>query len=62
MSRTYNATGINLKALPLGETDRILTILTPDSGLIRAVAPGSRKHQSRLGGAAICLSSTTGWW
>lgn len=50
MSRTYTATGINLKAIPLGETDRILTILTPDSGLIRAVAPGSRKHQSRLGG------------
>lgn len=50
MSRTYKATGINLKAIPLGETDRLLTILTPDVGLIRAVAPGSRKHQSRLGG------------
>ncbi|QQE65199.1 DNA repair protein RecO [Leptolyngbya sp. BL0902] len=50
MSRTYKATGINLKAMPLGEADRILTILTPDLGLIRAVAPGSRKHQSRLGG------------
>ncbi len=50
MSQTYKATGINLKAMPMGETDRLLTILTPDSGLIRAVAPGSRKHQSRLGG------------
>ncbi len=50
MSRTFKATGINLKAMPLGEADRILTILTPDLGLIRAVAPGSRKHQSRLGG------------
>ncbi|NJL45837.1 MAG: DNA repair protein RecO [Leptolyngbyaceae cyanobacterium SM2_3_12] len=50
MSRTYKATGINLKAIPLGETDRLLTILTPDVGLVRAVAPGSRKHQSRLGG------------
>jgi DNA repair protein RecO (recombination protein O) len=36
--------------MPLGESDRILTILTPDLGLVRAVAPGSRKHQSRLGG------------
>ncbi|WOD41015.1 DNA repair protein RecO [Nodosilinea sp. E11] len=50
MSQTYKATGINLKAIPLGETDRLLTILTPDLGLVRAVAPGSRKHQSRLGG------------
>ncbi|NJL49093.1 MAG: DNA repair protein RecO [Leptolyngbyaceae cyanobacterium SM2_5_2] len=50
MSRTYKATGINLKAMPMGESDRLLTILTPDHGLIRAVAPGSRKHQSRLGG------------
>jgi DNA repair protein RecO (recombination protein O) len=49
-SRTYTVTGINLKAMPMGESDRLLTILTPDSGLIRAVAPGSRKHQSRLGG------------
>lgn len=50
MSQTYKATGINLKAVPLGETDRLLTMLTPDLGLVRAVAPGSRKHQSRLGG------------
>jgi DNA repair protein RecO (recombination protein O) len=50
MSQTYKAIGINLKAVPLGETDRLLTLLTPDLGLVRAVAPGSRKHQSRLGG------------
>jgi DNA repair protein RecO (recombination protein O) len=50
MNQTYKATGINLKAVPLGETDRLLTILTPDVGLVRAVAPGARKHQSRLGG------------
>lgn len=50
MSQTYKTTGINLKAMPLGESDRLLTILTPDMGLVRAVAPGARKHQSRLGG------------
>jgi DNA repair protein RecO (recombination protein O) len=50
MSRTYKATGINLKAIPMGETDRLVTLLTIDHGLVRAVAPGSRKHQSRLGG------------
>ncbi|MCT7981845.1 DNA repair protein RecO [Laspinema sp. A4] len=52
MSRTYKATGINLKSIPLGESDRILTILTRECGLIRAVAPGVRKPKSKLGGRA----------
>ncbi|MBD2388252.1 DNA repair protein RecO [Cylindrospermum sp. FACHB-282] len=50
MSRTYKATGINLKTQALGEMDRIVTILTQEFGLIRAVAPGARKHNSTLGG------------
>ncbi|QLE56230.1 DNA repair protein RecO [Nostoc sp. TCL26-01] len=50
MSKTYKATGINLKTQALGESDRIVTILTREFGLIRAVAPGSRKHNSSLGG------------
>lgn len=50
MSRTYKATGINLKSMPMGESDRLLTILTPEFGLIRAVAPGVRKQRSHLGG------------
>lgn len=50
MSRTYKATGINLKSLPMGESDRLLTILTREHGLVRAVAMGSRKHHSSLSG------------
>ncbi|MGJ3246470.1 MAG: DNA repair protein RecO [Elainellaceae cyanobacterium] len=50
MSGTYKVTGINLKSIPLGESDRLLTVLTPDQGLIRAVAPGARKHKSSLRG------------
>lgn len=50
MSQTYKATGIILKSMPLGEADKLLTILTKEFGLIRAVAPGSRKHKSKLGG------------
>jgi DNA repair protein RecO (recombination protein O) len=50
MSRTYNAIGINLKAMALGESDRLLTILTREQGLIRAVAPGARKPRSKLRG------------
>lgn len=50
MSRTYKATGINLKSMPLGESDRLITILTQEFGLIRAVAPGARKQNSSLSG------------
>ncbi len=48
--RNYKATGINLKAMPMNESDRLVTVLTKEWGLIRAIAPGSRKHKSRLGG------------
>ena len=34
----------------MGEADRLLTILTEEFGLIRALAPGARKHHSRLSG------------
>ena len=50
MIRTYKATGINLKSMPIGESDRVLTVLTREFGLIRAVAPGVRKARSTIGG------------
>lgn len=50
MSRSYKATGINLKGMPMGEADRLVTILTVEHGLVRAIVPGARKHKSRLGG------------
>ncbi len=50
MSGTYKATGINLKAMPIGENDRLVTILTREHGLIRAIVPGARKSNSSLGG------------
>ena len=50
MQRNYKATGINLKAMPMNESDRLVTVLTKEYGLMRAIAPGSRKHKSRLGG------------
>lgn len=50
MSGTYKATGINLKGMAFGESDRLLTVLTQEHGLIRAIAPGSRKHDSSLRG------------
>jgi DNA repair protein RecO (recombination protein O) len=50
MGGTYKVTGINLKTSPLGESDRLITLLTEEQGLLRAVAPGARKHRSTLGG------------
>lgn len=50
MGQTYKVTGINLKSVPLGESDRLLTILTQELGLLRAIAPGARKQNSKLGG------------
>ncbi|MGF1457984.1 MAG: DNA repair protein RecO [Leptolyngbyaceae cyanobacterium] len=50
MSRSYKATGINLKGMPMGETDRLVTILTIEHGLVRVIVPGARKHKSRLAG------------
>lgn len=50
MTRTYKAIGINLKAMPLGEADRVLTILTKEHGLVRAVAMGARKPNTKMGG------------
>jgi len=50
MGQTYRATGINLKSMVLGESDRLLTILTKEYGLIRVVAPGARKHRSGMAG------------
>ncbi|MDS3862424.1 DNA repair protein RecO [Thermosynechococcaceae cyanobacterium BACA0444] len=50
MSPTYKAVGINLKAMPLGESDRLLTVLTRDQGLLKLVAAGARQPKSKLGG------------
>lgn len=50
MGQTYKAIGINLKNMPFGETDCLVTVLTPQWGIVRAIAPGARKQKSRLRG------------
>lgn len=50
MPKEYQTIGINLKGMPLGESDRLLTILTKEHGLIKAVAAGARKHRSAMAG------------
>ena len=39
-----------VRAVDLGEADRLLTILTPFHGTVRAVAKGARRPGSKLGG------------
>lgn len=48
--------GIILHRIDYGEADRILTILTPDQGKIRAMAKGVRKVKSKLAGGIELFS------
>jgi DNA repair protein RecO (recombination protein O) len=45
----YKEQGIVLRTMPLGESDRIVTIFGQSVGKIRAVAKGIRKTKSRFG-------------
>ncbi|HVE91836.1 MAG TPA: DNA repair protein RecO [Actinomycetota bacterium] len=46
----YRDQGIVLRGIKLGESDRILSVLTQSHGRIRVVAKGARKSKSRFGG------------
>ncbi len=46
----YRDQGVVLRTIKLGETDRIVTLLTQTHGKVRAVAKGVRKPGSRFGG------------
>ena len=44
--------GLCIKASPLGENDRLITILTDDLGIFRLAAPGARRPKSSLASAS----------
>jgi len=46
----YRDSGVVLRTHKLGEADRIITLLTRERGVVRAVAKGVRKTSSRFGG------------
>ncbi|HNT29582.1 MAG TPA: DNA repair protein RecO [bacterium] len=48
--KNYTVEALILKRMDFGETDRIITLLTPNHGKIRAVAKGVRRPGSRLAG------------
>jgi len=49
--RHYTTDAIVLSRFDYGEADRILTILTPGSGKVKAIAKGIRRPSSRIGGS-----------
>jgi DNA repair protein RecO (recombination protein O) len=49
--RRYTTDAIVLTRFDLGEADRVLTLITPGSGKLKAIAKGIRRPTSRLGGS-----------
>jgi len=52
MSGESRLNGLCIKASPLGENDRLITILTDELGIIRLAAKGARRPKSSLAAAA----------
>jgi len=52
----YRDEGVVLRTIRLGEADRIVTIVTPGHGKVRAVAKGVRRTKSRFGARLEPLS------
>ena len=51
VARIHKTSAIVLSRFDLGEADRVLTLLTPHDGKLKAIAKGIRRPQSRLGGS-----------
>jgi DNA repair protein RecO (recombination protein O) len=49
--RRYTTDAIVLSRFDLGEADRVLTLITPAGGKLKAIAKGIRRPTSRLGGS-----------
>ncbi len=49
--RLYATDAIVLSRFDLGEADRVLTLITPELGKLKAIAKGVRRPTSRLGGS-----------
>ncbi len=52
----YRDEAVVLRSIRLGEADRIVTLVTPRHGKVRAVAKGVRRTKSRFGGRLEPLS------
>ncbi|MGC8633645.1 MAG: DNA repair protein RecO [Candidatus Limnocylindrales bacterium] len=54
--RVYRTAAIVLTHFDLGEADRVVTLLTPRDGKLKAIAKGVRRPKSRLGGSVEPLA------
>mgnify|MGYP001417366780 FL=1 len=52
MSNESRLRGLCIKSSPLGENDRLITILSEERGLTRFAVPGARRPKSSLSAAA----------
>lgn len=48
-ARTYNDAAVVIRTYKLGESDRIVVLMTAENGKVRAVGKGARKTMSRFG-------------
>lgn len=58
MRHKYDTRGIVLSRIPLGEANVLVTILTPELGLVRARAQGIRKSGAKLAAALATLAES----
>lgn len=56
MPRIYRDRAVVLRTHPIGEADRVLTLLTIEHGQVRAVAKGVRRTTSRFGSRLEALT------
>ncbi len=61
MSPEQRLEGLVLRSSPLGESDRLITLLSNEEGLIRLAAPGARKPKSSLPPLCPWRSSACRW-
>lgn len=52
---SYNVKAINVNSFNLGEADRVLTIFTPEKGLLKAIAKGARRPGTKMAGRSDIL-------
>lgn len=58
MRHKYDTRGIVLARTPLGETNALVTVLTPDLGLVRARAQGVRRPGAKLAAALVTFAQS----
>ena len=52
MTQESTLRGLCIKATPLGENDRLITILSDEQGIVRLAVPGARRPKSSLASAS----------